>query len=28
MGISVIVLNLGMYLAVPAIVIVEIRKRF
>ena len=28
MGISVIALNLGMYLAVPAIVIVEIRKRF
>ena len=28
MGISVIVLNLGMYLAVPAIVIVKIRKRF
>ena len=28
MGISVITLNLGMYLAVPAIVIVEIRKRF
>ena len=27
-GISVIALNLGMYLAVPAIVIVEIRKRF
>ena len=27
-GISVIVLNLGMYLAVPAIVIVGIRKRF
>jgi len=28
MGILVIVLNLGMYLAVPAIVIVETRKRF
>ena len=28
MGISVIMLNLGMYLAVPAIVIVGIRKRF
>ena len=28
MGISVIALNLGMYLAVPAIVIVGIRKRF
>ena len=27
-GISVIALNLGMYLAVPAIVIIEIRKRF
>jgi len=27
-GISVIALNLGMYLAVPAIVIVETRKRF
>ncbi|MDC0208482.1 hypothetical protein OAJ90_02475 [Nitrosopumilus sp.] len=27
-GLSVIALNLGMYLAVPAIVIVEIRKRF
>ena len=28
LGISVIALNLGMYLAVPAIVIIEIRKRF
>ena len=28
MGISVITLNLGMYLAVPAIVIIKIRKRF
>ena len=28
LGLSVIALNLGMYLAVPAIVIVEIRKRF
>ena len=27
-GLSVIALNLGMYLAVPAIVIIEIRKRF
>jgi len=27
-GISVIVLNLGMYIAVPAIIIVGIRKRF
>ena len=27
-GISVIVLNLGMYLGVPAIVVVGIRKRF
>ena len=27
-GISVIMLNLGMYLAVPAIVIVGIKKRF
>ena len=27
-GLSVIALNLGMYLAVPAILIVEIRKRF
>ena len=27
-GISVIMLNLGMYLGVPAIVIVGIRKRF
>ena len=27
-GISVIVLNLGMYLGVPAIVIVGIRKKF
>ena len=27
-GISVIMLNLGMYLGVPAVVIVEIRKRF
>ena len=26
-GISVIVLNLGMYLAVPAIVVLGIRKR-
>ena len=28
LGLSVIALNLGMYLAVPAIVIVEIKKRF
>ena len=28
LGLSVIALNLGMYIAVPAIVIVEIRKRF
>jgi hypothetical protein len=28
LGLSIIALNLGMYLAVPAIVIVEIRKRF
>ena len=27
-GISVIMLNLGMYLGVPAIVVVGIRKRF
>jgi hypothetical protein len=27
-GISVIALNLGMYLGVPAILIIEIRKRF
>ena len=27
-GLSVIALNLGMYLAIPAIVIVKIRKRF
>ena len=27
-GISLIVLNLGMYLGVPAVVIVGIRKRF
>jgi hypothetical protein len=27
-GISVIALNLGMYIAVPAIIIVGIRKRF
>ena len=27
-GISVIALNLGMYLAVPAIVIVGIKKKF
>ena len=27
-GLSVIALNLGMYLAVPAIVIIKIRKRF
>jgi hypothetical protein len=27
-GLSVIVLNLGMYLGVPAIVIVGIRKKF
>ena len=27
-GISVIALNLGMYLAVPAIVVIGIRKRF
>jgi hypothetical protein len=27
-GISVIVLNLGMYLGVPAIVIIGIRKKF
>jgi hypothetical protein len=27
-GISVIVLNLGMYIAVPAILIIGIRKRF
>jgi hypothetical protein len=28
MGLSVIALNLGMYLAVPAVLIVGIRKRF
>ena len=28
LGISLIVLNLGMYLGVPAVVIVGIRKRF
>ena len=28
MGLSVIMLNLGMYLGVPAIVVVGIRKRF
>ena len=27
-GISIIVLNLGMYLGIPAIVVVGIRKRF
>jgi hypothetical protein len=27
-GISVIVLNLGMYLAVPAVVVIGVRKRF
>jgi len=27
-GISVIALNLGMYLGVPAIVIIRIRKKF
>jgi hypothetical protein len=27
-GISVIALNLGMYLGVPAVVIIGIRKRF
>jgi hypothetical protein len=27
-GISVIVLNLGMYLGAPAIVIISIRKKF
>ena len=27
-GISVIMLNIGMYLAVPAIVVIGIRKRF
>jgi hypothetical protein len=27
-GISLIILNLGMYLGVPAVVIVGIRKRF
>jgi hypothetical protein len=27
-GLSVIVLNLGMYLGVPAVVIIGIRKRF
>jgi len=27
-GISLIILNLGMYLGVPAVVIIGIRKRF
>jgi hypothetical protein len=27
-GLSVIMLNLGMYLAIPAVVIVGIRKKF